>query len=515
MLLQNSFIIYIFVQIYIITKSLKVKDLNSFRFLNETNITINLSEINETNNFSAINATNILSDINETNISSEINETNNFSAINTTNILSYINETDILTELNETNIPSGINKTNNTNGTYIETNEMEIIKTDCSSFSDCFNCTINKYCRWSWPNESCIEYTPFNENYSIPDLNQSLLADDISTINPFINFLRKTCFKPYIPYKENNSSLLYNDISKKYCGPHEITTISNSKFIKDFKIELNNVDGIYGVPNILCEYIILSGPNSFQVNIEINEKYNKSFYLLYSEYSIYFYDLFKESTSITIDSTGRRANTFIYYGLQSFDESPFKITFKEYVNEKPSQTTGYILIGLIIFIFLLVVISIIYIRYNSKLFDKNKDINDNKNTTEEEEKIGDKSGLIVKIMNNEKNTNIGNNKQNNQEIINNKIDEIKAPNTPDKLLTTKIQKQFTFENNKISNLNYTNEMNICCFDFQIINDINDIYKAKCGHSYHNQCFNKLFEHNINILGNKILKCVSCQQIIYP
>ena len=509
MLLHNSLIIIILIQIYIIIKSVKLQDINNLRFLNETNMTNILIEINDTNDI------NILSEINETNNFNEINGTNILQEINETDILSEINETNFLPEINGTIIELEINTTNNTNKTNIETNETEIIKKDCSSFSDCFNCTINKYCRWSWPNESCIEYTPFNENYSIPDLNQSLLADDISTINPFINFLRKTCFKPYIPYKENNSSLLYNDISKKYCGPHEITTISNSKFIKDFIIELNNVDGIYGVPNILCEYIILSGPNSFQVNIEINEKYNKSFYLLYSEYSIYFYDLFKESTSITIDSTGRRANTFIYYGLQSFDESPFKITFKEYVNEKPSQTIGYILIGLIIFIFLLVVISIIYIRYNSKLFDKNKDINDNKNTTEEEEKIGDKSGLIVKIMNNDKNTNIGNNKQNNQEIINNKIDEIKAPNTPDKLLTTTIQKQFTFENNKISNLNYSNEMNICCFDFQIINDINDIYKAKCGHSYHNQCFNKLFEHNINILGNKILKCVSCQQIIYP
>ena len=516
MLLRNAFIMYMLIQLYIFIKSLKVKNTINFRFLNETNITNILSEINNTNILSEINNTNILSEINNTNILSEINNTNNFYTINSTNKLSEINETNFISEMNKTNSSLGINNTNNINGTNIEGNETEIIIKNCFSYLDCFNCTINKYCRWSWTNESCIEYIPFNENFSIPDLNNSLINDDIFTINPFINFLRKACFKSYTPYKENNSSLLYNNISKKYCGPHEITTHTNN-YLKDFKIELNNINGTYGAQNILCEYIFLSGPNSFQINIEINEKYNKSFYLLYSEHSIYFYDLFKESTTITIDNTGRRANTFIYYGLNSFKESPFKITFKEIVYEESSQTTGYIFIALIILIFILVVVSIIYIRYNSKLFNKNKKFNDPKsNITEEEEKIREKSDFNFKIINNKQINNIGNNKQNNQEIINNINEEKKSPNTPDNLLTKKLEKQFTFDNYKINNnFDYFNEMNKCCYDFQVINNISDIYKAKCGHSYHTQCFNKLIEQNIHFLGNKILKCVYCQQIIYP
>ena len=494
MLLPNSYLIYILIQIYTFINPSTIKDINNFRFLNESNLTNILSEINETNILSEINATNILSSTSETNKLSEKNETNTLSEINETNLL----ESNItLPEINKTII----NETNdNKGGAVVETNETKIIDRNCSSFSDCFNCTINKYCRWSWDSESCFEYIPFDGNYSIPLFNNSLIITDTSIINPFINFLRKTCFKPYTPYIGNNSSLSYNNISKKYCGPHEITTNSNN-FINEFQIELNNISEIYGVPNILCEYIILSGPNSFEINIEINEKYNKNFYLLYSENSIYFSDLFKESTTITVANTGRRSNTFIYYSLKSFTESPFKITFKEVVDEGSSQTTGYILIALIILIFILIVASIIYIRYNSKLFDKNKNI-----INEEEEKIGEKSDFSAKITNNEKISILDNIK---------KDEEKKSPETPDNLLTKKIQKQFTFENNKKGNTNYLIEMNICCFDFKIINNINDIYKAKCGHLYHNQCYNKLIEYNINFLGNETLKCVSCQQIIYP
>ena len=38
----------------------------------------------------------------------------------------------------------------------------------------------------------------------------------------------------------------------------------------------------------LCEYIFFSGPNSFKININIDQDESKNFYLLFSEDSIYF-----------------------------------------------------------------------------------------------------------------------------------------------------------------------------------------------------------------------------------
>ena len=43
---------------------------------------------------------------------------------------------------------------------------------------------------------------------------------------------------------------------------------------------------------------------------------------------------------------------------------------------------------------------------------------------------------------------------------------------------------------------------------------NDIYKAKCGHLYHVDCFNQLVEDLKNSKEKQELKCVSCNEVIY-
>jgi hypothetical protein len=255
--------------------------------------------------------------------------------------------------------------------------------------------------------------------------------------------------------------------------------------------------GIYGLPNLLCEYIILSGPGSFDANIEINAEHSQEFFLLYSEDSRYFNSHINESGSLGIYATGRKANTFVYYGLESFNSSPFTITFKQRKMTKTSQTTGYVMIGLIILIFIVVVTSIIIIRNNSILFkDKNE-------ISEEEEKFGEKSesstnynpGKIMDDKSNQAiNPNIGN-------------------NTPDNLLTKQKGNQFNFNNVNLTNINEND--NICCLDNKIINNKNEAYHAKCGHIYHIKCYNNLLNSIEVINGKKELKCVSCQNIIYP
>jgi len=455
MLLKNNQIILIFIDLFIFIITSTNSNENIFRKLNETNSTEEI-DINSTDSI----------DINST---EEID----------------INLTDLI-DINST-----------------EEIERNITEMDCLSLLDCFNCTINQYCRWNWSNDSCNLYEPYNENYTIPPLGELYIQNDIYILNEHINFIRKVCFLPFIPYSENNNSLLYNNISVKYCGPHYITTLPE-KYSKEFIIALNNLNGIYGLPNILCEYIILSGPNWFETNIEINENETENFYLLYSENSLYFSEHINESKTFTISNTGRKANTFIYYGLKSFNSPPFKITFKVNISQKDSQKTGYVYIALIIAIFIFVVTSIIYIRLNSKLFKKNKT-----KISEEGEKMKTKSDFNEDCIDKKGNLNVLENKDQSQK---GEILDKTAQNTPDNSLSKTNNINFSFDNVKIKKLNDLNELNICCLDNQLIYDQNEIYRAKCGHIYHLKCFYSLL---INNVGQLELRCVSCSKIIYP
>jgi len=349
----------------------------------------------------------------------------------------------------------------------------------CFSFSDCFNCTLNQNCRWYWTNESCVPFLNFEHNYSLPILNNS--ESNLTIINDHINFMRKVCFNPLIPYTESNKSIFYNNISVYYCGPHFIVT-TDDNIKSNFKIEMKKIKGIFGVPNIICEYIILSGPSSFDINIQINKPEANNFYLLYSEDSINFTKHINDSTSLSLKMKSNYVHTFAFYGKKSFYSPPFTISFIESIEKKKSQITGYIMLSLLIIIFIIIIFGIIYIRRHSIIF-----MNTKIDTSEEDEKINDKKDEKMKIV---EKISIG--------PISPGIIGKYNPQTPDTFL---VEKKFVFNN-------------ICCVDNKIIAEESDIYKAKCGHLYHVSCFNQLIEELKNTKEKQELKCVSCQEVIY-
>ncbi len=415
----------------------------------------------------------------------------------------------LIRKLDESNSAEEANL--NSSGLYgtNTTDEYDEIDVNCNNYTDCFNCTLNPFCRWRMSNYSCIKFHPYDENYSIVSLNESYHENDISILNKHIDFIRKVCFLPGIPYTENNISTFYNNISVKYCGPHYITTHLGN-FENEFKIELKNVSGVYGLPNILCEYVILSGPYSFETDVEIDKNQTENLYLLYSEDSQYFSDHINETRTIAVGNTGRRANTFIFYGLKSFNTSPFKITFKKKISEKKSQTLGYILIGVVIGLLVIVVSSIIYIRLNSILFKKKKKIKNIDNSAEED-RMKTNNDISANCFNKKEQmetTGITENKFMCTDDINKNNDPLSPSNIP----LNNNTRHTIFDNSQINQLN---NVNICCYDNQIIYYENELFRARCGHIYHSQCFNKLLENNIRLFNNTQLKCVYCQTIIYP
>ena len=374
-----------------------------------------------------------------------------------------------LSETNSTNITNSTNSTQSINSSNIYNS--------CNKYLDCFNCTNNPSCKWEKEKDSCIPFYSSNNNYSLP-----ILSKDNNNLKLFdhVNFIRKACFMPFNPYIENNNYLNYNNISLKYCGPHYI--INNGLNIRsDFKLEINNINGTYGTPNLLCEFIFLTGP-SFYVNIEINEEEINNFYLLYSKDSLNFIQYINSSTSLYIDAGVNKLNTFVFYGLKSFDKSPFAIKYKENYVEKAREATGYIMIALGCVIIIILIFAIIFLRKKLTIFrQKEKTIisDDNEKLKNNFNKKRSDETLKEKIT-----------KEENSKFIYNFSP---LTNTP----TPFLKKAFQYN---------------CSICNKMFDNKDEMKKAKCGHFYHISCFNKLIE-KMNNLKVKEIKCVICEEII--
>ena len=372
--------------------------------------------------------------------------------------------------------------------TEITNNPNKTIAKYCSGFSDCFNCTVIPKCRWVWEKESCIPFEPFIEQYSIPLLNENSENNDLTKLNEHINFIRQCCFNPLNPYIDNSNSYKYSNSVVKYCGPHYL--IYNNENINNFKIEIKKVNEIYGIPNLLCEFIILSGPN-FYVNIKIDEEQKNNFYLLYSKDSLNFNSIINSTTIMDIKTDNNYLNTFIFYGLKSFEKSPFVIEYRESIMEKAKEVLGYIMIALSCIMVIIIVIAIILIRKKAKFFlkrEKNPQIDENEKLKQYNKKQNGQKNLLEKLGS--------------EEI---KLEDKKSNGG-----------NYHFNGKNKSSIQNGQELpydNICCLDLKIIENKEDIKIANCGHYYHILCYNNLIKEMENS-NKKEIKCISCKKIIY-
>ena len=302
-------------------------------------------------------------------------------------------------------------------------------RVNCTNITDCFNCVIYPYCQWSKNTSNCKLYDDEESIYTIDNpfkyINDSIYY---AILNRYLLFIKDTCYENFTPFKVKNNNNYYNDISFKYCGQHLVTVSDNSV------IQLQSINKSYGYPNIVCEYILEYCPSNYEAVITLNSKYIKNFMLFFHSNHLNITNNHITDVTKYIElnfNPGRNLLGFTYYSKIKFEESPFRITFREKY-KVISQVTGIILVILVIVSLIIIIVCIIYIRHNSKIL--RPDI-PGYNCEEIKKLITKKSDSTTIGM-----------LSNNQNIeINSKINQ--DGGTPDKFLTKENHKQmFTFEN---------------------------------------------------------------------
>ena len=230
----------------------------------------------------------------------------------------------------------------------------------CSDILDCFNCTLSENCIWK--NKTCI--------YSSKPKNISLFKSNNKTHLFYdMRYLRNICYETKPPYIINDNDIIFEE-KEKYCGNRKII-LTNEVILKGYRVQLNNVDEKYGISNILCEYIFISGGWRHDVDIYINRSLSKDFLLFYLESGTKGIEV-NYSKTISLFTTLLEPVSFLYYSNRTFDTPPFIINFKEYRYEKSDSPVLTYLFLLLILAFIGGIIgSIIYVRKNSIFFDKN------------------------------------------------------------------------------------------------------------------------------------------------
>ena len=230
----------------------------------------------------------------------------------------------------------------------------------CFDILDCFNCTLSQDCIWE--NNSCI--------YSSIPKNISLFKSNNKT-NLFYNmkYLRNICYETMSPYIINNNNRVFEE-NEKYCGNRKII-LTNEILLKGHKIQLNKVDEKYGISNILCEYIFISGGFRHDVDIYINRSLSKDFLLFFMESGAKGLEV-NYSKTIALYGTFLEPVSFLYYSNKTFNTPPFIINFKEYRYDNGDSPVLTVLFLLLILAFIGGIVGgIIYVRKNSIFFDKN------------------------------------------------------------------------------------------------------------------------------------------------
>ena len=142
---------------------------------------------------------------------------------------------------------------------------------ECPDKVDCINCTLLVECYWR--NNECTNITK-EKNITL-DLNSNntnitnltnynkqyklFETDNQTTIFNNFKYLKNACYYKTFPYVVEDKYLY--DKSEKYCGKKDII-ITYEMLINGYEIKLNNVNGKYGYPHIICQYNFYSGNSS-------------------------------------------------------------------------------------------------------------------------------------------------------------------------------------------------------------------------------------------------------------
>lgn len=229
----------------------------------------------------------------------------------------------------------------------------------CSNILDCFNCTLSENCIWK--NKTCI--------YSSKPKNISLFkSNNKEKLFYNMKYLRNICYETKAPYMINDNNIIFEE-NEKYCGKRKII-LTNEVLLKGFKSQLNNVDEKYGIPNILCEYLFISGGWKHEVDVYVNRSLSKDFLLFYLESGTKGLEV-NYSKTIVLYDTAFNPVSFLYYSNRTFDTPPFIISFKEYKYYGGSEVLTYLFLLLILSFIGGIIGGIIYVRKNSIFFDKN------------------------------------------------------------------------------------------------------------------------------------------------
>ena len=259
---------------------------------------------------------------------------------------------------------------------YIYIIIFKIIKSfldeECTDKYDCFNCTILLDCQWI--NDKCINITINNTETKNITTNSTengtklFESNNENILFKHLKYLKNSCYNSNIPFEieENN---LYDKIAEKYCGKKNII-ITEEMMINGYKIQLKNIDGKYGISNIVCQYIFISGDYRTDSDIYINRSLSGDFLLFYSnDYNRAF--IINYSSTISLVSPSSEPISFFYYSNKSFDTVPFIIYIKDNRN-KENSILSILYLLLLIFFVVGIITSIIIVRYKSNFFNKNE-----------------------------------------------------------------------------------------------------------------------------------------------
>ena len=242
----------------------------------------------------------------------------------------------------------------------------------CQDKYDCFNCTILLNCQWKDEKCSNITKNSTEKNNLSSDLREikTKLFESPNTNILFkdLKYLKNACYNSKLPFEIDESNI-YDKMAEKYCGKKNII-ITNEMLINGYKIHLQKVDDKYGISNIVCQYIFISGNYRNDIDLYINRSLTGDFLLFYSnDYNKAL--ILDYSSTISLSSPSAQPISFFYYSNKSFNTTPFIIYIKDFSYKNISILSILYLLLLIVFV-VGIITTIIFIRYKSNFFNKNE-----------------------------------------------------------------------------------------------------------------------------------------------